>query len=187
MLRRVGTADAAEFHALRLEAFARHPSEFRIAVEDEAALSIVQVADRLEREFVLGAFMGRPDWPGGTSVTGIVGIGGLSRFPGRKLSHKALLWGMYVREAARGLGIGRALVDSLLAHARSVHVELVQLTVVTTNIRARRLYERSGFTVYGVEADAVKLYVDAGVEYLDEALMAVRLTSPPNGRATTRR
>ena len=47
----------------------------------------------------------------------------------------------------------------------------VILTVAAENARARRLYERWGFSVYGIEPRAIKL--EDG--YLDEALMVCPL------------
>jgi ribosomal protein S18 acetylase RimI-like enzyme len=95
---------------------------------------------------------------------------GFSRFAGRKLCHKGLLWGMYVRPKAQGAGLGSALVQAVLRHARG-EVQLVQLTVMDHNPRARRLYERHGFVEYGREPAAVRV----GEEYLDEILMIKRL------------
>lgn len=148
IVRRLAAEDAAAFHALRQEGFVRHPREFRIAPDDEAAFTPERVADRLAREFVVGGFA-----PDGA----LVGIGGLGRFSGAKLRHKALLWGMYVRDAARGQGLGDAIVEALLAHARAERIETVQLTVVADNPRARRVYERWGFRPYGLETGAVKV------------------------------
>ena len=73
---------------------------------------------------------------------------------------------MYVRPEARGTGLASALVRSLIEHARE-HVEQIQLTVVSNNPRARRFYQRMGFSEYGLEKKALKFN---GV-YFDEILM----------------
>jgi ribosomal protein S18 acetylase RimI-like enzyme len=161
-VRRLKATDAAAYHALRLEGFERHPLQFRVAPEDERALSLEAVGARLEGTFVAGAF----------DSDGLVGVGGLTRFQGAKLRHRALLWGMYVRERARGGGLADELMRVLLAEGRSRGIEQVILTVAAENDRARRLYERWGFSVYGVEPHAIK--VDHG--YLDEALMVCPLS-----------
>jgi ribosomal protein S18 acetylase RimI-like enzyme len=160
--RRLRMADAAAYHKLRLEGFTLHPLEFRVAPEDEAGLSLQTVGERLEGTFVTGGF----------DADGLAGVGGLTRFDGAKLRHRALLWGMYVRERARGHGLADELMRVLLAEARSQQIEQVILTVSTENARARRLYERWGFSLYGVDPRAIKL--DHG--YLDEGLMACRLS-----------
>ncbi len=156
-VRRLLADDAAAFQALRLEGFSRHPFQFRVAIEDESSRTLEAAAHRLANEYVVG---GPADGP-------LLGIGGLTRFAGAKLEHKALLWGMYVRDEARGTGLAGAIVEGLLDHARFDGVETVVLTVAADNLRARRLYERWGFTVYGIEPRSFK--VDGA--YLDEVLM----------------
>ncbi|HEY8064188.1 MAG TPA: GNAT family N-acetyltransferase [Methylosinus sp.] len=160
-IRRLTPADAAEFHALRQEGFRLNEREFRFAPEDEAHLTTADVAARLTREFVVGAF------DGGT----LVGVAGLACLSGAKTKHKALLWGMYLRERHRGEGGADALMAALIEQARGA-CEIVTLTVMRDNHRARRFYERWGFTIYGVEPASVKT---ADGVYLDEALMARRL------------
>jgi len=161
--RRLTPADAAEFHALRQEGFRLHEREFRFAPEDEAHLATADVAARLARDFVVGAFDGET----------LVGVAGLGCLSGAKTKHKALLWGMYLRERYRGDGGADALMAALMAHARA-NYEIVTLTVMRDNGGAMRFYERWGFTIYGVEPASVKT---ADGLYLDEALMALRLAS----------
>lgn len=161
MIRRLTGADAAEFRRVRLEGFTANPDLFRIAAEDEAALGEEEVAGRLAHEFVVGAF-----------VDGALeGVGGLTRFAGARLDHRALLWGMYVRPGARGAGVGDGIVAALLDEARRIGVRSVLLTVIAGNERAERLYRRWGFERYGVEPGAVR--AESGC--LDEVLMIRRL------------
>jgi ribosomal protein S18 acetylase RimI-like enzyme len=77
---------------------------------------------------------------------------------------------MYVRSIARGTGVAKHLVEAVLGHARE-RVELVQLTVVSENVAALRLYRSCGFVAYGHEVHALK----QGGRYYDEVLMAVAL------------
>lgn len=79
---------------------------------------------------------------------------------------------MYVRSRARKAGIGRRLAEAVIEHA-SQHVELIQLTVVSGNEPARRLYASLGFTEYGVEKNALK----HDGRYWDEVLMAKPLVT----------
>src|SRR4051794_27827903 len=108
-VRRLSPADAASYHALRLEGFARHPLQFRVAPEDERHLTIEIVASRLDSAFVVGGF----------DDQGLAGVAGLSRYEGAKLRHRALLWGMYVSERARGRGLADDLMRALLSEARA--------------------------------------------------------------------
>jgi RimJ/RimL family protein N-acetyltransferase len=73
---------------------------------------------------------------------------------------------MYVREVARGSGLGKQLVGAVLDHARG-RVEMVQLTVVSENESACRLYKAMGFVEYGFEKRALK----QNGQYFDEILM----------------
>lgn len=151
------------FHALRLEGFQREPFAFRFAPEDEAHLSSEAVAQRLRRDFVIGAFR--------TEHSQLIGVGGLAWNAGAKTRHKALLYGMYVKAAHRGSGAADEKLKRLIDEARA-KVEIVTLTVVSSNPRALRFYERWGFRAYGVEERSAK---NAAGLYLDETLMALRL------------
>jgi ribosomal protein S18 acetylase RimI-like enzyme len=113
--------------------------------------------ERLQSSAVFGAFSDR----------GLLGVAGFYAHTGVKTRHKGVLWGMYVRPSARGVGTGKLLVRSVIEHARQ-HVELLQLTVVSTNLSARRLYEALGFAEYGMEPHALK---HPGGKYFDEVLM----------------
>jgi ribosomal protein S18 acetylase RimI-like enzyme len=59
-----------------------------------------------------------------------------------------LVGGVYVDPAARGRGIGRALVEAALSSAREERVR-VGLYVREDRLEARRLYERLGFRPLG--------------------------------------
>jgi RimJ/RimL family protein N-acetyltransferase len=60
-------------------------------------------------------------------------------------------------------------MEHVLAHARTV-VSQVHLCVVTENEAARRLYQRLGFTSYGIEPRSLRI----GDRYYDEDLMVWR-------------
>jgi ribosomal protein S18 acetylase RimI-like enzyme len=161
-IRRLTADDAVIFKEIRQEMLRGQPREFRFAPEDESALPLEDFARRLDNEYVVVAF----------SRGALVGIGGFSRFAGVKVAHKGLIWGMYVKPEARGSGAADAIMRALLDHAAGC-VEQVVLTVVATNPRAIRFYERWGFRAYGRESRSVKL---ADGDYLDETLMALSLS-----------
>ncbi|WP_029042352.1 GNAT family N-acetyltransferase [Cucumibacter marinus] len=56
-----------------------------------------------------------------------------------------LMDGIFVGEAARGKGVGTALLDAIVAEAQGRGLPAVRLDVIDTNPRARALYERRGF------------------------------------------
>ena len=172
--RRLNGSDADRFQALRLESFTLEPRAFRFAPEDEAHIALDAVAARLQRDFVIGAFSAED--------SRMIGVGGLAWNDGVKTRHKALLYGMYVKAAERGSGAADEIMQRLIEEARG-SVEIVTLTVVSTNLRALRFYERWGFRAYGVEKRSAK---NGDGDYLDETLMALRFVDE-NRRQDERR
>ncbi|MBV9834525.1 MAG: GNAT family N-acetyltransferase [Alphaproteobacteria bacterium] len=158
--RRIAPSDAPLYREIRLEALQAAPEAFGSAYELERTYTIEQFADLLGRSDVFGAFRG----------SALLGMAGYRTQVGPKREHKGYLWGMYVRSAARGLGVGKQLVEAVLRHARG-RVELVQLSVVSDNETAQRLYRSCGFVVYGHEVHSLK----QNGRYYDEKLMAVAL------------
>jgi predicted GNAT family N-acyltransferase len=61
-----------------------------------------------------------------------------------------------VLESARGLGIGRALVAAIEAHARSIGIERIRLNAQT---RVTEFYEKLGYEAYG------EPFVEAGIDH----------------------
>jgi len=160
-IRRLMPADAGLYREIRLEALQLSSEAFGSSFEQEGAQPLDYFQEALTKADVFGAFL----------ETGLVGVAGFRRQAGAKQAHKGLLWGMYVRSMARGTGAGRSLVKAVLDHAQG-RVELVQLTVVSDNQAAQRLYRSCGFVAYGHEVHALK----QGGRYYDELLMAVALT-----------
>ncbi|WP_281858820.1 GNAT family N-acetyltransferase, partial [Litoreibacter halocynthiae] len=68
-----------------------------------------------------------------------------------------LMDGIFVDVAARGKGVGTALLDAIIEQARDAGCHDVRLDVIDTNPRARALYERQGFVASG-EVDAWPLH-----------------------------
>lgn len=161
-IRRLQRAHAERFRDIRLEGLRRLPDAFGSSFEEENAHDLSWFAERLEGSHVLGAF----------DADELLGVAAFLVQRGRNAAHKGRLVGMYVRPAAQGRGVGRALVKATLDVARG-QVELIQLTVERNNLAARRLYTNLGFQEYGLEKDALKV----GDRYLDEILMALDLRS----------
>lgn len=162
-IRLLTPADARLYREIRLEALQAAPEAFGSSYELEQTYTAEQFADLLGRSDVFGAFRG-PD---------LLGMAGYRTQTGPKQKHKGFLWGMYVRSTARGSDVGRKLVEAVLSHARE-RVELVQLSVVSDNETAQRLYRSCGFVVYGHEVHSLKM----NGRYYDEKLMAVALEPP---------
>jgi RimJ/RimL family protein N-acetyltransferase len=163
-IRRLEASDAALYRDIRLEALQRNPEAFGSTFERENAQPLSWFEAVVGRADIFGAFLDGV----------LVGVAGFAAPEGSKQAHKGLLWGMYVRTAARNLALGKRLVAAVLDHADG-RVEMVQLTVVSENGAARRLYDAMGFVEYGYEKRALKhdgRYYDEVlmVKFLDEGL-----------------
>jgi ribosomal protein S18 acetylase RimI-like enzyme len=156
-IRLLTPADAALFRLIRLEALEVNPEAFASTLERERDMPVVWFEQRLATSDVFGAFIGDT----------LMGVAGFRRHDGRKSAHKADLWGMYVRSAARKTGVGRRLVEAVVAHAAE-RVEQLHLTVISDNSGAVRLYETAGFIEYGRLPRGLK----QDGWYSDEILMA---------------
>ena len=148
-IRRLTPADATAFQALRLDALREAPSAFGSSYEEESEFSAAVVEGRLAPKQDRGPF-------GAFQNEELVGLVALGRENLKKLSHKALIWGMYVSPSARGQGVGRALLSAALSLARSVpEIQQVNLCVNANNVNAIRLYESVGFKAFGREPGAM--------------------------------
>ena len=155
-IRRLEASDAALYRDIRLEALKKNPEAFGSTFERENAQPLSWFEAVVVRADIFGAFLDGA----------LVGIAGYAAQEGSKQAHKGLLWGMYVRTAGRNASLGKRLVAAVLDHARG-RVEMVQLTVVSENEAARRLYGAMGFVEYGYEKRALK----QDDRYYDEVLM----------------
>lgn len=66
-------------------------------------------------------------------------------------NRRMVLWGLYVDKSHRGHGIGRALVDVALEHARAQGARQLWLETQNTNMPAVRAYRRLGFSMVGLD------------------------------------
>lgn len=159
-------SDAQQYQDLRLSGLLLNPEAFGSTYERESSFSLDTVKDRIrpgKDKFVLGAF---------NEAGSLEGIVALVRESGMKTAHKANIYGMYVAKDKRGQGIGKRLMLALIKIARDMEgLEQINLTVVSDNERAKKLYRAAGFKTYGVERKALKF---TG-KYYDEDLMVLPL------------
>jgi len=152
VVQRLEPPHAQAYRALMLDAYAAHPDAFTSSAQERAALPMAWWQERLSpaagaESVVFGAFVD------GT----LAGAAGLTFEPRAKARHKATLFGMYVAPGRRAGGVGAALVQGVLDHARGLGLRQVLLTVTRGNDAAQALYERCGFTVFGIEPRAVNI------------------------------
>ena len=148
---RLRPADAAAYRALMLDAYGSGSRAFTSTVAEREHLPINWWRARMAGgdrpvEMVLGV----------RRAGRLCAVAGLAFERRERLRHKASLFGMWVAPEARRLGVGRALVEAVLAQAAArPGIVLVQLTVTQGNVEAQSLYERCGFRPFGVEPLAV--------------------------------
>lgn len=159
--------DAEAFCRVRLEALEREPRSFGEAADDFRQTSVDSAGERLAANpadsFVLGAF-----WQGE-----LVGTAGFYRYQISKARHKGRIWGVYIHDSCRRLGMARTLLGTLLERIKALAgLEQVSLTVADGQIAAKTLYRSLGFETYGVEPRGLKV----GDDYLDVEHMVLLLT-----------
>lgn len=161
----LGVEDAAVYQALRLRSLQEHPEAFGSSYEDEAGRALETVQERLrttEHHFTLGAWHG-PD---------LVGIAAFSRYLGIKTRHRGMVGGMYVAPEARGGGVGKALLRTMIERARQMPgLEEMILAVTVGNGAARSIYLAAGFQPTHVE----KRYIKVADRYYDIEWMTLLL------------
>jgi ribosomal protein S18 acetylase RimI-like enzyme len=147
-IRRLVPDDAPAYHALRLRGLREHPDAFTSSYEEDAQqplqVPLARLASRLYAFW--GAFQGRE----------LYGMVGLEHEPRAKTRHKGRVIGMYVAPEVTGQGVGRALLEALVAHARGNGIASLVLTVTEGNDHAQRLYRGAGFRSFGIEPDAIR-------------------------------
>jgi GNAT superfamily N-acetyltransferase len=138
MVRAIAVSEWCVMRDVRLAALQDAPDAFGSSYEREIAFTQDDWLSRISRGANFLAYTGGQ----GSAPAGIVGA-----FEPRPCA--AELVSMWVRPPARGHGIGRALVETVLQWARTEGHDLVHLWVTETNHPARRLYERCGFARTG--------------------------------------
>ena len=144
--------DASAYWELRLEALQQSSEAFGTSYEEaiQRTNPIVQVENNLRTEgnYTFGAFQ----------QDKLIGMVTLSQESYLKIKHRANIFAMYVSPQARGLGAGKALLMEAINKAKTIEeIEKINLSVVSTNEKARNLYTQLGFKVFGVEEKALKV------------------------------
>lgn len=138
----------------------RYADEWRLTLQQEC--EYIRNMENGSKSLMLGAFFrGR-----------LVGVGSITP-PSAvdRVRHREGL-GIAVVRSCWGMGIGTALLQTLIAQAKNTALEQLELEVVSTNERAIHLYERHGFETFACHPRKLK-YRDG--RYADMLLMMLDL------------
>lgn len=89
-----------------------------------------------------------------------------------KMAHRALI-GIGVDESARGMGVGRALMEDLVENSKRTDLVQLELEVAPGNKPAVKLYESLGFRKVGSMPRAMRLR-DGSFLDLDDMVLDLR-------------
>jgi ribosomal protein S18 acetylase RimI-like enzyme len=162
-IRPVRADDLSAYKSLRLEALQAHPEAYGSDYADQTGdpdsvwMGRIQssLAGKWSRIF-LAEDSGE-----------MAGLLAAYREKGAKVCHSATLVSVYVRPRWRGRRLADQMVQEAISWSASVGVRILRLTVVTSNTRAIRCYERCGFRVCGIQPEVIRV----GTQYHDELQM----------------
>lgn len=164
-IRLLNPDDAEDYLRIRLEALQESPYAFASTYEEEKNKTAEKYKTRFaapEKTFTFGVFEE-------SQLAGVVSLASESLL---KLSHRTNIFAMYIKPGKRGLGLGKALLSAAIEKAKSIEgIEQICISVVTTNIPAKKLYISFGFEGIGIEKRALKF----NDTYYDEEHMVLYL------------
>lgn len=149
LLRSANKEDIPNFRELRLEALRDLPAMFGSDYAANEAQPIAFWEDRI--------FIDRNDGKVFfAEVDGqLIGMCGIMLGTSPKTHHNGTIWGVYIKPAWQGLHIARALIEECTGWGSEHGCKILKLAVVANNTSAIRCYTACGFSVYGLDPQAI--------------------------------
>ena len=149
-IRTLVLSDAPQYRQLMLRAYREAADAFTSTPEERAQEPLSwwqqRIAGPQNLSLALGAFQAEI----------MVGAVNLEMNAKPKTRHKAHVMGMFVDGACRGLGVGKALMQTLIEQARQRdELRMLTLTATDGNLAAIELYKGCGFQQFGLEPMAI--------------------------------
>ena len=147
---RLQPSNASHYRKLMLEAYELAADAFTSTAEERAtepdSFWIKRIADPTGMSAAFGSFQDQD----------LIGAVALEFSAKPKTKHKALLVSMYVTPSARGMNVGRHLLDAALSEANAREgILMLTLTATEGNEPALNLYRAAGFKTFGIEPMAI--------------------------------
>ena len=162
-IHRADAQDVQAFKQIRLEALKLEPASYASSYDSWANLPDEEWVRRMQQPVFI-AYDG--DDP--------VGLTGLMRQSSAKMTHRASIIMVYVRESHRRAGIAAALLEAAKTAAKADGIIQLELAVSAENEPAIRFYLHEGFTEIGRIPGGFK-HEDREI---DDVLMALRIEEP---------
>jgi len=137
-----------------------YPEELTFSIKDEEAFIANYAKD--EGGIMISAFAG-DRLIANASLSGVMNR--------KKCLHRAT-FGIAILKSEWGQGLGKKILSELIAFAKEVGYEQLELEVASTNSHAISLYKKLGFISYGERPRSLKL---KSGDYYDELLMVLDL------------
>jgi RimJ/RimL family protein N-acetyltransferase len=149
-----------EYRDLRLEALEKEPLAFSSSYEDEQSTPENIWRQRINNNMFILA----DDKP--------VGVAGFARNTHKKTNHVCEMFGVYVRKEYRGQGIGKKLIEAVLAEMQQIEgVKILEVGVNPTQKAAKHIYQNYGFKTVG----HFRKWMCVDGKYYDTLIMEKRL------------
>lgn len=144
--------NAKDFQNLIIEAYQNEPLTFLHEFYDGDHLNLKDLRhllhpDNHKRNVVFGAFDNQK----------LVGMIELDFIPHPSKKHKAFIQSLYVSPKYRGQSLSYQLMETLIKHAQSQHIEQLMLAIASNNIQAKIFFNNLGFEFFALEEAARKI------------------------------